>query len=104
MRHSIVDVSVVDRQRQHESVIGQFAIGCATRVFAIDVGYGQLDWRLRQDERVVVLERENIRHLDSTKITAPADIAVIDVSFISLHKILDKVAAIMIHGWTPEHR
>ncbi|MEM9493834.1 MAG: TlyA family RNA methyltransferase, partial [Myxococcota bacterium] len=56
----------------------------AARVFAIDVGYGQLAWSLRNDERVVVLERENIRHLDPSKITEPCDLAVIDVSFISL--------------------
>lgn len=69
--------------------------GGASRVFAIDVGYGQLDWSLRNDERVVVLERENIRHLDADKITSPADIAVIDVSFIALSKILAKVAELL---------
>lgn len=67
----------------------------AIRVYAIDVGYGQLAWSLRQDERVVVLERENVRHLEPEKIPEPCDLAVIDVSFISLTKILEKVAALM---------
>src|SRR5262249_50076693 len=55
----------------------------ARRVYAVDVGYGQLAWSLRQDPRVVLLERENIRHLDAAKVDEPADLAVIDVSFIS---------------------
>lgn len=67
----------------------------AARVYAIDVGYGQLAWSLRRDERVVVLERENIRHLDPAKIPEPCDLAVIDVSFISLTLVLDKVAELM---------
>ena len=67
----------------------------AARVYAIDVGYGQLAWSLRSDPRVVVLERENIRHLDAGKIPEPADLAVIDVSFISLELVLEKVAELM---------
>ena len=67
----------------------------AARVYAIDVGYGQLAWSLRQDARVVVLERENIRHLTAEKIPEPADLAVIDVSFISLELVLGKVAELM---------
>src|SRR2546430_55904 len=54
----------------------------AARVIAVDVGYGQLAWSLRQDPRVTVLERVNIRHLD--RLPVPADLAVIGVSFISL--------------------
>lgn len=60
----------------------------ARRVYAVDVGFGQLDWRLRNDPRVVVLERQNIRYLDPTAIPEPIDIAVIDVSFISLGLVL----------------
>lgn len=56
----------------------------ATRVYSIDVGYGLLDWKLRQDPRVVVLERTNARHLSATHIPEPLDLAVIDASFISL--------------------
>lgn len=67
----------------------------ASHVFAVDVGYGQLDMRLRQDSRVTVLERENIRHLDPQKINQPVDLAVIDVSFISLARVLPKVTSLV---------
>ncbi len=67
----------------------------ARRVYAIDVGYGQLAWSLRSDARVVVLERENIRYLDPEKIVEPCDGAVIDVSFISLKLVLPKVASLL---------
>ncbi|WP_428268169.1 TlyA family RNA methyltransferase [Haliangium sp.] len=67
----------------------------AARVYAVDVGYGQLAWALRQDPRVVVLERENIRHLDPAKVPEPCDLAVIDVSFISLLLVLPKVAELL---------
>ncbi len=60
----------------------------ATKVYAVDVGYGQLDSRLRKDSRVVVLERENIRHVTKEKITEPIEIMVVDVSFISLKTVL----------------
>lgn len=60
-----------------------------TRVYAIDVGQGQLDWKLRQDERVVVMERTNARYVDA--LAEPIDLAVIDVSFISLKLILPAV-------------
>ena len=58
------------------------------RVYAVDVGYGQLAWKLRQDPRVVVLERENIRHLEGEKVPEACDLAVIDCSFISLELVL----------------
>lgn len=60
----------------------------ATKVYAVDVGYGQLDWKLRSDERVVNLERTNIRHLDSSSLSEKPSLAVIDASFISLEKVL----------------
>ena len=60
----------------------------AKRVFAIDVGYGQLAWSLRNDPRVVVLERTNIRHLPPSKIKESLDGAVIDASFISLKTVV----------------
>ncbi len=56
----------------------------ASRVVAVDVGYGQLAWKLRQDPRVTLLERTNIRYLKIEKVPFPVDLAVIDVSFISL--------------------
>ncbi|RMD58494.1 MAG: TlyA family RNA methyltransferase [Nitrospirae bacterium] len=58
------------------------------KVYAVDVGYGQLDWKLRNDPRVVLLERTNIRYIDSSLIKEPIDMIVIDVSFISLTKVL----------------
>ena len=65
----------------------------AARVIAVDVGYGQLAWKLRQDPRVIVLERQNIRHLK--RLPAPADLAVIDVSFISLRLVLPVVKTLL---------
>ena len=56
----------------------------AARVFAVDVGYGQLAWSLRQDDRVVVIERTNIRKMDPALITQKVDLVTIDASFISL--------------------
>ncbi|GAA3651383.1 TlyA family RNA methyltransferase [Asaccharospora irregularis] len=62
----------------------------ATKVFSIDVGYGQLAWKLRQDERVICMERTNIRHVTIEQIKEFADFASIDVSFISLKLVLPK--------------
>ena len=59
----------------------------AERVYAIDVGYGQLDWRLRSDSRVIVMDRFNIRHLSTDDIPELVDLVVIDVSFISLKMV-----------------
>jgi 23S rRNA (cytidine1920-2'-O)/16S rRNA (cytidine1409-2'-O)-methyltransferase len=67
----------------------------ATRVYAIDVGYGQFDWRLRQDSRVVLLERTNIRYVDCAVVPEPIDLAVIDVSFISLTLVLPVVVRLL---------
>ena len=60
----------------------------AAKVYSIDVGYGQLEWRLRQDERVVSMERTNIRRLEPGDIPQQAEFATIDVSFISLKLVL----------------
>ena len=60
----------------------------AKNVYAIDVGYGQLDWKLRQDDRVVVLESTNARYLTAEDIPEEADIVVCDASFIGLEKVL----------------
>ena len=60
----------------------------ASKVYAIDVGYGQLAWKLRTDERVVNLERTNFRYITKETVTEEIDFASIDVSFISLKKIL----------------
>lgn len=60
----------------------------AGQVYCVDVGYGLLDWKLRQDERVVVLERTNARYLSREQIPSALDLAVIDASFISLEPLL----------------
>lgn len=63
----------------------------ATKVFSVDVGHGQLDWKLRQDERVVCMEKTNIRYVTKDDIHVELDFASIDVSFISLTKVLGPV-------------
>ena len=83
-------------------------IGCATggftdvclqqgaaHVYAIDVGYGQFDWKLRQDERVTLMERTNARYLTSGMFPLHPTVTVMDVSFISIRLILPAAAAIM---------
>jgi 23S rRNA (cytidine1920-2'-O)/16S rRNA (cytidine1409-2'-O)-methyltransferase len=60
----------------------------ARHVYAVDVGYGQLAWKLRQDERVTVIERTNIREMEEDRIDEACDLAVIDCSFISLELVL----------------
>ncbi len=60
----------------------------AGKVYAIDVGHGQLDWKLRNDERVVCMEKTNFRYVTDENIGEPIDFASVDVSFISLTKIL----------------
>ena len=70
----------------------------AARVYAVDVGYGQLAWRLRQDPRVVVIERCNARYLGRSHVPEPVGLAVIDVSFISLTMILPAVRECLAPG------
>lgn len=62
----------------------------ARKVYAVDVGYGQIDWSLRQDPRVILLEKTNIRYMEKEKVPDPIDLVLIDVSFISLTKVLPK--------------
>jgi len=70
----------------------------AARVVALDVGHGQLDWRLRNDPRVVVVEHFNARHLTLADLPGPVDVVVIDVSFISLRQILPPVVTVLRDG------
>lgn len=70
----------------------------ARKVYAVDVGYGQLAWRLRQDPRVVNLERRNIRSLKPEEIGEQVDLAVIDTSFISVEKFLPNVLRMVREG------
>ena len=67
----------------------------AAKVYAVDVGYGQLDWKLRSDERVVCMERTNARYLTTEQIPDPLDFVSIDVSFISLALILPALRPLM---------
>ncbi len=67
----------------------------ALRIFAIDVGYGQFAWKLRQDKRVELFERANIRDFDPHLLPQPADLAVVDVSFISLRSVLPTVTKLI---------
>lgn len=67
----------------------------AKRVFAVDVGYGQLAWKLRQDPRVLVIERTNIRHMPIAALPCPVDLITIDVSFISLKTVVPAVTKFM---------
>jgi 23S rRNA (cytidine1920-2'-O)/16S rRNA (cytidine1409-2'-O)-methyltransferase len=70
----------------------------ATRVFAVDVGYGQLDWKLRNDPRVVVFEKTNIRYLQISALPCRVSLATIDVSFISLKLVLPAVIKLLEAG------
>ena len=67
----------------------------AKKVFAIDVGYGQLDWKIRSDERVVVMERTNIRFVTPEQLGESLDLSVVDVSFISLKIVLPAIKALL---------
>ena len=66
-----------------------------SKVFAVDVGYGQLAWKLQQNCRVVNLERRNIRYLDLQEIGEPVDLIVVDTSFISVEKFLGRLCEMM---------
>lgn len=70
----------------------------AARVYAVDVGYGQLDQRLREDPRVVVMERVNARYLQPSDLPEPCDLATVDVSFISLAKVVPALVPLLRPG------
>ena len=70
----------------------------AARVYAIDVGTGQLDWKLRNDPRVIVHERVNARYLSAREVPEPVSLAVADVSFISVTMILPAIAPLLSDG------
>ena len=67
----------------------------ASKVFAIDVGYGQLDWKIRSDPRVVDMERTNIRYVTPEQLGEPLDLSVIDVSFIGLEIVLPTIKTLL---------
>jgi 23S rRNA (cytidine1920-2'-O)/16S rRNA (cytidine1409-2'-O)-methyltransferase len=70
----------------------------AAHVVAVDVGYGQLDWKLRQDDRVTVLEKTNIRTLTAKQLQQQPSLGVVDTSFISLKKVLPPLSALLAAG------
>lgn len=70
----------------------------AAKVYAVDVGYGQFAWKLRQDPRVVCMEKTNIRYVTPDQIGEPLDFASVDVSFISLTKVLEPSKALLREG------
>ena len=70
----------------------------ARKVFAIDVGYGPLDWKIRSDPRVVVMERTNIRYVTPEQLGEPLDLSVIDVSFIGLEIVLPTIKTLLKPG------
>jgi 23S rRNA (cytidine1920-2'-O)/16S rRNA (cytidine1409-2'-O)-methyltransferase len=70
----------------------------ARKIYAVDVGYGQLAWKLRKDPRVVVLERTNIRYLTGDSVPGKVDFVTIDVSFISLLKVVPKILEFLKDG------
>jgi 23S rRNA (cytidine1920-2'-O)/16S rRNA (cytidine1409-2'-O)-methyltransferase len=70
----------------------------AARVVALDVGHGQIDWTIRNDPRVVVVEKFNARHLTPADLPSPVDVVVIDVSFISLRQIFPAVPPLLRAG------
>lgn len=70
----------------------------AKKVYSVDVGYGQLAWSLRQDERVVNMERTNIRYISNEQVPEPIDIAVMDLSFISVKLVIPAVCSLLRDG------
>jgi 23S rRNA (cytidine1920-2'-O)/16S rRNA (cytidine1409-2'-O)-methyltransferase len=70
----------------------------AARVYCIDVGHGQLDWKIASDPRVVVIDRTNIRHMEPARIPERCTLAVTDVSFISLRLVLPAMPALLVPG------
>lgn len=70
----------------------------AAKVYAVDVGYGQLAWSLRTDERVINMERTNVRYISEEQITEPLDMAVMDVSFISIKLVIPAVGKLLKEG------
>jgi 23S rRNA (cytidine1920-2'-O)/16S rRNA (cytidine1409-2'-O)-methyltransferase len=70
----------------------------AAQVIAVDVGYGQLDWKLRNDPRVLVFEKTNIRYFELKRLPRRVDLATVDVSFISLKLVLPQVKSLLVEG------
>lgn len=99
LRHFSVDVrgkTLLDVGASTGGFTDCLLLNGALRIIAVDVGYGQLDWKLRRDPRVEVLEKTNIRYLKSKDLKGPVHGAVIDVSFISLRQVVPPVSALLL--------
>ena len=95
---NIIEINTI-RKRLSKVKGGRFGKLCApAKVYAVDVGYGQLAWKLRSDERVVNLERTNLRYVTPEQIPEKLDLAVMDVSFISIRLVLPAVKALLKDG------
>jgi 23S rRNA (cytidine1920-2'-O)/16S rRNA (cytidine1409-2'-O)-methyltransferase len=92
---SVLDKAVIDVGASTGGFTDCLLQHGAARVFAVDVGYGQLAWKLRQDQRVVVLERTNIRVVKPDMLQPAPDFAVIDASFTSLKGLLPPVLSLL---------
>ncbi|MCL6517788.1 TlyA family RNA methyltransferase [Alicyclobacillus sp.] len=101
----VFDVSLADRVVVDVGASTGGFTDCALRhgarlVYAVDVGYGQLAWSLRQDPRVVVMERTNFRHVDPERFQPRPSVAVMDVSFISIRLLFEKLREVLeADGW-----
>ncbi len=92
---SALDHFDIDAHGKTALDIGASTGGFTEKVYAVDVGYGQLDWKLRNDPRVIVLEKMNARFLTPDQVRELVDLCVIDVSFISLTLILPNALALL---------
>jgi len=92
---SVKDMTVIDVGASTGGFTDCLLQNGAKKVYCIDVGYGQLDWTLRHDERIVNMEKTNIRYLDENQFDFQFDLATIDVSFISLEKVLPVVKRLL---------
>lgn len=92
---SVKDMTVIDVGASTGGFTDCLLQQGAKKVYCIDVGYGQLDWTLRHDNRIVNMEKTNIRYLDENQFDFQFDLATIDVSFISLEKVLPVVKELL---------
>ncbi|MEZ5125685.1 MAG: TlyA family RNA methyltransferase [Thermoleophilia bacterium] len=91
LRVDVTGEDVCDLGSSTGGFVDRLLQGGATRVVAVDVGYGQLDWRLREDSRVTVLERTNARHLNANCLPFAPSFVTADLSFVSLTVVLEAV-------------
>ena len=95
---SVTDLVAIDVGSSTGGFTDVLLTGGAVRVYAVDSGTNQLAWSLRQDPRVIVMEKTNARHLTPEQISEPVDLVVCDASFIGLSKVLDRAIAFVRPG------